>query len=87
MCVRRLLKSEQFSGQPGSARAWISKLSHMITFSGLYQYIYIMPIIIWQVFKKRFWLVLGMFAASLLTALLYKIILLDSLANTLYLAP
>lgn len=70
MYTVRLLKHSRFGYETKDVEFWLSKLDHVISFSGWYQYIYILPLIVWQTLKKRLWLSMGIFSGSLITLFL-----------------
>lgn len=78
--IKKLLTAELFSLQPSDGvKIWISKLSQIVFFFSYYQYIYLIPVIIWQGIKKRYYLALGVCLGSLITLAISKVTLGNSI--------
>ena len=73
MCAARILDHNRFSDETKDINFLLSVLSHAIVFSGWYQYIYILPLIIRQYLKQRWWVAMGIFSGSFITLLLSSI--------------
>ena len=66
----KVLKYNRFSYETEELKFWLPELSHIRSFFGWYQYIYIIPVTIWQALKRRLWLSLGIIGGSTFTLLI-----------------
>ena len=73
LCLSQLLSLEEYNYKGSNVRFLIVQLMRVILRSGFYQYIYIAPIFIWQLIKKRLWLAFGILFGSWITLFLYII--------------
>ena len=72
-CLNWLLSLEEYNYKGSNVRYLILQLLQIILRSGFYQYVYIAPIFIWQLLKKRLWLGFGILFGSWITLFLYVV--------------
>ena len=78
LSLSQLLSLEQYNYKGSNVRYLIVQILHIILRSGFYQYVYIAPVFIWQLIKKRLWLGFGILFGSWITLFLYVIKLANS---------
>ena len=78
LSLSQLLSLEEYNYKGSNVRFLILQLLQVILRSGFYQYIYIAPIFVWQLIKKRLWLAFGILFGSWITLFLYIIKLANS---------
>jgi len=71
--LSKLLSLEEYNYKGSNVRYLILQILHVISRSGFYQYIYIAPVFIWQLIKKRLWSGFGILFGSWITLFLYII--------------
>ena len=71
--LSKFISLEQYNYKGSNVRYLISQILHVILRSGFYQYIYIAPVFVWQLIKKRLWLAFGILFGSWITLFLYVI--------------
>ena len=71
--LSKLLSLEAYNYKGSNVRYLTSQTLHVLLRSGFYQYIYIAPVFIWQLVKKRLWLGFGILFGSWITLFLYII--------------
>ena len=74
--LSKLLSLEQYNYKGSNVRYLIIQIFHLLTRSGFYQYIYVAPLFLWQLVKKRLWLGFGILFGSWITLFFYLIKLL-----------
>lgn len=77
-CLNWLLSLEAYNYRGSNVRFLILQLLHVILRSGFYQYLYIAPVFLWQLVKKRLWLGFGILFGSWITLFLYVVKLANS---------